>query len=286
MFVDLIRLSRPKHWIKNVFVFLPVPFAVASGAQLDPKRFLFGLFAFCLAASAVYAFNDAQDAERDRMHEEKKNRPIAAGLISKEIAYIWSLGLMALGAALSWATGSMDVLAIYVTYVVMNLGYSLGAKHITLLDVFLLSAMYVLRVLLGCALLGVEASEWLLLCSGALALFIALAKRRADVVKGMGSEHRPSLGGYNESFLDQAIGISACMTVIAYALYSKEATVLQPSRKLAALPFVVFGVLDYLRTVHVHRGGGSPVDLVLKSPTLIFAGVGWLAATLLSLKWH
>lgn len=286
MFVDLIRLSRPKHWIKNVFVFLPVPFAVASGAQLDLQRFLFGLFAFCIAASAVYAFNDAQDAERDRMHEEKRNRPIAAGRISKNVAYVWSIALMAAGAALSWATRSPQVLAIYATYLVMNLGYSLGAKHVALLDVFLLSAMYVLRVLLGCALLAVEASEWLLLCSGALALFIALAKRRADVVKGMGSEHRPSLGGYNTSFLDQAIGISACMTIIAYALYSKEATVLLPSRKLAALPFVVFGVLDYLRTVHVHHGGGSPVDLVLKSPTLIFAGIGWLCATLLSLNWH
>lgn len=285
MLLDLIRLSRPKHWIKNVFVFLPVPFALASGAELDPLRFLSGLFAVCLAASAVYAVNDAQDAARDRMHDEKKNRPIAAGRITKNVAYLWATALFGIGATLAVATRSPAALTVYVLYVVMNLGYSFGAKHVVLLDVFLLSAMYVLRVLLGCALMGVEASEWLLLCSGALALFIALAKRRADVVKGMGSETRPALSGYNESFLDQAIGISACMTIIAYALYSKEATVLEPSRKLAALPFVVFGVLDYLRGVHVNRGGGSPVDAVLRSPTLIFAGLGWLGATLLSLRW-
>jgi len=286
MFADLVRLSRPKHWIKNVFTFLPVPFAIASGAQLDVPRFLFGVLALCLASSAVYAFNDAQDAERDRMHEEKKNRPIAAGRISKGVAYIWSAGLIAAGTGLSLATGSQTVLMIYGLYVAMNLAYSLGAKHVTLLDVFLLSAMYVLRVLLGCALLDVEASHWLLLCSGALALFVALAKRRADVVKGMGSAHRPALEGYNESFLDQAIGISACMTIIAYALYSKEAPVLEPSRKFAALPFVVFAVLDYLRNVHVNRSGGSPVDSLLRSPTLIFASVGWLLATVLSLRWH
>lgn len=286
MLADLIRLSRPKHWIKNVFSLLPVPFAVASGAHLDVPRFLFGVLAFCLAASAVYAFNDAQDAERDRMHEEKKHRPIAAGRISKGVAYVWSAALIAAGIALSLATGSQSVLTIYALYVVMNLAYSLGAKHVTLLDVFLLSAMYVLRVLLGCALLDVEASHWLLLCSGALALFVALAKRRADVVKGMDSAHRPALQGYNQAFLDQAIGISACMTIISYALYTKDTAVLDPARKFAALPFVVFAVLDYLRNVLVNRSGGSPVDSLLRSPTLIFAGFGWLCATLLSLKWH
>jgi 4-hydroxybenzoate polyprenyltransferase len=291
MIADLVRLSRPKHWIKNVFTFLPVPFALASGAHLDVVRFAYGVAAFCLAASAVYAFNDAQDAERDRMHEEKKNRPIAAGRISKGVAYVWATGLIAIGTGLSMladgiGTGQHGVLSIYALYVVMNLAYSFGAKHVTLLDVFLLSAMYVLRVLLGCALLRVEASHWLLLCSGGLALFVALAKRRADVVKGHGAAHRPSLEGYNESFLDQAIGIAACLTIIAYALYSKEATVLEPSRKFAALPFVVFAVLDYLRNVHVNRSGGSPVDSLLRSPTLIFAGIGWLAATLLSLRWE
>ena len=291
MIADLVRLSRPKHWIKNVFSFLPVPFALASGAHLDVVRFAYGVAAFCLAASAVYAFNDAQDAERDRMHEEKKNRPIAAGRISKGVAYVWATGLIGIGALLSmmadgFGSGRYDVLMIYALYVAMNLAYSFGAKHVTLLDVFLLSAMYVLRVLLGCALLRVEASHWLLLCSGALALFVALAKRRADVVKGHGAAHRPALEGYNESFLDQAIGISACMTIIAYALYSKEAPVLDPARKFAALPFVVFAVLDYLRNVHVNRSGGSPVDSLLRSPTLIFAGIGWFAATLLSLRWQ
>jgi 4-hydroxybenzoate polyprenyltransferase len=285
MLRDLIQLSRPKHWVKNVFVFLPVPFALASGAHLDPIRFACGLLSFCLASSAVYGFNDAQDAERDRMHEDKRNRPIAAGRISKPVAYVWSLLLAAAAAGLALATGSDEVLLLLVLYLVINVAYSSGAKHIALIDVFLLSALYVLRALLGCALLGVAASNWMLLCSYSLALFIALAKRRADLVKGLGSDHRPALEGYNESFLDQAIGISAGMTIFGYALYSMEAQVLLPHRKFAALPFVVFGVLDYLRMAHVNRAGGSPVDMVLRSPTMLLAGVGWLGATLWSLHW-
>lgn len=285
MLRDLIQLSRPKHWVKNVFVFLPVPFALASGAHLDPVVFAFGLLSFCLGSSAVYGFNDAQDAERDRMHDDKRNRPIAAGRISKPVAYAWSLLLASAGFALAFATGRPPVSLLFGIYLAINIVYSLGAKHVPLVDVFLLSALYLLRALLGCALLGVQASNWLLLCSYSLALFLALAKRRADLVKGLGGDHRPALEGYNESFLDQAIGISAGMTIFGYALYSMEAQVLLPSRKFAALPFVVFGVLDYLRMAHVRRAGGSPVDMLLRSPTLLLSGIGWLAATLWSLRW-
>ncbi|MGD8859648.1 MAG: UbiA prenyltransferase family protein [Myxococcales bacterium] len=287
MLRDLIQLSRPKHWIKNIFVFLPVPFAMASGAELDPVRFAAGLFALCLASSAVYGINDAQDAERDRMHEEKRNRPIAAGRISKPVAYGWSAGLIAASAALALTTGSQLALILVGLYLVINLTYSFGAKHVPLLDVFLLSSLYMLRVLLGCALVDVPASNWLLVVSYALALFLSLAKRRADVIKGLDATHRPALQGYNQGFLDQAMGISASMTVIAYAMYSADASlresVLVPGREFAPLPFVVFGVLDYLRMAHVNRAGGNPVDLLLRSPTLLVAGVGWLAATVWSL---
>ena len=285
MLRDLIHLSRPVHWVKNVFVLLPVPFAIASGAHIDVRAFLFGLFAFCLAASSIYPFNDAQDAERDRLHEEKRNRPIAAGRISKGTAYVWSLFLLAVATGLAYGAGKPAAFLLFVLYVVINVGYSLGAKHVALIDVFLLSAMYLLRVLFGCALLSVEPSHWLLLCSYALALFVALTKRRADLVKGLGGDHRPALEGYTEGFLDQAIGISAAMTILAYALYSMEAKVLLETRKFAALPFVVFAVLDYLRMAHLRRAGGSPVDMLLRAPSLLIAGVGWLAATIWSLKW-
>ena len=284
MIGDLVKLSRPKHWIKNVFVLMPAPFALASGAELQPARFALGLFAFCMANSAVYAFNDAQDAERDRLHDEKRNRPVASGRISKSVAYGWSVLLVALGTALSFASGSRMALYVFGTYLASNLFYSLKGKNVPLVDVFLLAGFFLLRVLLGCALLGVEASNWLLLCSSALALFLGLAKRRADLLKGLDSSHRPSLGGYNQGFLDHAMGITASMTIVAYAVYSMEGELLAPGREFASLPFVVFGVLDILRKAHVERAGGSPVDLLLSSPSLLLGGIGWVISTAWSVR--
>lgn len=285
MIADLVKLSRPKHWVKNVFVFLPAPFALAAGARLDLVAFLLGLGSFCLGSSAIYAFNDAQDAERDRAHEEKRHRPIAAGRVSKRTAYVWGALLGAIAFGLAHASGSSEATLLLALYVAVNLFYSAGAKHLPLLDVFLLSSLYLLRVLLGCALLGVHASNWLLVCSSALALFLSLAKRRAEFVAGLDADHRPALSGYSQPFLDQAMGISASVTVVAYALYTMEAAVLIPGRQFVALPFVVFGVLDYLRMVHVQHAGGSPVDALLRSPTLLLSGAGWFAATLWSLRW-
>ena len=278
MLRDLIKLSRPKHWIKNVFVLMPAPFALAAGAQLDLVRFGVGLLAFCMANSAVYSFNDAQDAERDRLHEEKKHRPVAAGRLSAGVAYGWSALLIVIGTALAMVSGSMMVVAIFTTYLVLNLFYSLKGKNIPLLDVFLLSGFFLLRFLLGCALLNVAASNWLLLCSSCLALFLGLAKRRADILKGLDESHRPSLMGYNQGFLDQAMGITASMTIVSYALYCIEADMLIDGREFTSLPFVAFGVLDYLRRAHVQGTGGSPVDLFLNSPTMIAVGFGWLGA--------
>lgn len=285
MLADFVRLARPKHWIKNVFVFLPVPFALAAGAKIDVVPFLLGLASFCLASSAVYAFNDAQDAERDRAHEEKRLRPIAAGRISRGAAYVFSTVVGSLALLAAFASGRPPAVTLVSLYVAINLFYSLGAKHLPLLDVFLLSSLYMLRVILGCELLDVHASNWLLVCSSALALFLSLAKRRAEFASGMDTNHRPALQGYNQAFLDQAMGISASVTVVAYAMYSMEAPVLVPGRQFAALPFVVFGVLDYLRMAHVSHEGGSPVDALLRSPTLLLSGAGWVAATLWSLQW-
>jgi decaprenyl-phosphate phosphoribosyltransferase len=278
---DLVELSRPKDWVKNVFVFMPVPFALASGATLEPRIFGLGLLAFCLANSAVYSFNDAQDAERDKFHEKKRNRPIASGRVPKRAAYAWYALLVALALITSLASGSMNAPIIVATYLAINLVYCLGAKNIALLDVFLLASGFVLRVLLGCALLNVPPSNPLLLCSYALALFVSLAKRRSDVVKGLDETHRPSLLGYNQSFLDQAMGIMAAMTVVGYTLYTMESAVLMPSRKFASLPFVMFGVLDYLRLVHVHKRGGDTVEVFL-SPAILVTGIGWLLAVIWS----
>lgn len=279
---DLLALSRPRHWVKNVFVFMPLPFALATGARLDLPSFALGLLGFCLANSAVYAFNDARDAARDRLHPEKRRRPVASGRVSQRVAHAWSALLLGSGAALALLSGHQAALAVLLVYAGLNLVYSLGAKNVPLLDVFLLSSGFVLRVVLGCVLVDVAPSNWLLLCSSALALFLALAKRRGDLAKGMDATHRPSLDGYSTRFLDHAMTLTAGMTLIAYALYTMEAEVLIDGREFATLPFVVFGVLEYLRLAQVRGEGDSPVDLLLRSPVIALCGLGWVAATLWS----
>ncbi len=280
----LIKLARPRHWGKNAFVLMPLPFAVAAGASLDLRILLAGILGFSLVNSAVYVFNDLRDADHDRQHPTKRNRPVAAGIVSTGVAYLWSLGLLGAGATLTILTERPAALWIVGIYAGLNLAYSLGAKHVPLVDVFILSSGFVLRVLLGCALAQVVPSNWLLLCSSALALFLALTKRRADLARGLGAEHRPSLEGYSMTFVDQAMGITAGMAVTAYGLYSVESQgVFVAGREFAPLLFVAYGVFEYLRLAHVHDEGGSPVDTIVRSPTMLLAGAGWGMATLWSL---
>ena len=262
---------------------MPVPFAMADGAEFNSFGFLTGLLAFCLANSAIYAINDVIDRERDANHPRNRLRPVASGKIKSIHACVFAFGLIisAMLMTVLWATH--DALLILSAYVLLNLFYSLKAKHVPLLDVFILSSGYVLRVLLGCALLGVTASNWLLLISSSLALFLAMGKRFADIQSGSGNEYRPSLRGYSLRYLEQALSITAAITLIAYALYCREAAVLIAGREFYSLPFVVYGMLEYLRICNLEEKGDSPVELLLTSPAILICGIGWLIASLWSL---
>lgn len=281
MIKALIKLARPRHWIKNVFVLLPVPFALkASGAESFPlSTFLLGLAGFCLVNSAVYVLNDLCDANADRLHPKKRLRPIAAGFVPKGAAIIESVFLCAAGIALSLAAHRSGCVAISVVYILLNVSYNAGLKHVPLLDVFFLSSGFVLRVLLGCALLAAPPSHWLLLCTSTLALFLGFTKRRADLTGELNVNHRPSLRGYSEAFLDQAITICAGVAILAYSLYCIEVKeIFQSGREMASVPFVAFGILNYLRMVHVENIGASPVDVACRSLSTQVCAVGWLVA--------
>jgi 4-hydroxybenzoate polyprenyltransferase len=178
--------------------------------------------------------------------------------------------------------GQFVALQLLLLYIAINLIYCMGAKNIALLDVFLLSSGYVIRVVLGCALLGVLPSNWLLLCSSALALFLSLTKRRADLVGGVDETHRPSLAGYNTEFLNQAMGLMGGLSILAYSLYCMEASALVEGREFASLPFVVFGVLDYMRVAYVRGEGGAPVELLFRSPVLFVCAAGWFVSIVFS----
>lgn len=279
---DFVKLARPRDWLKNVFVLMPVPFALAAGGQLEPLSFLLGVAALSLASSAVYALNDTLDAERDRLHEKKRERPVAAGRISKAAALAFAGALLVAGFGLAALSGSGVALLVIAAYVAKELLYGLGLKHVPLVDVFLLSLGFVLRVVLGAELVGTAPSNWVLLVSWTLALFISLAKRRGELARGTDGAHRPALSGYTVPYLDQALAVTAGMILISYALYCMDAQVLLAGREFASLPFVVFGVLEYLRLVQVRGEGDSPIDVLLASPALLVCGVGWTLASLWS----
>ena len=202
MLSALIQLARPKDWVKNIFVILPVPFALAAEAnRVDWAMFALGLVGFCLINSAVYVLNDLRDSEADRLHPRKRNRPIASGRVSRPAAVAEMTVLLYAGLAASFFTGKPLALFYAGVYLIINLFYSLGMKNIPLMDVFMLSSGYVIRVLLGCALVAAAPSPWLLLCTGTLALFLGFAKRRADLSEQLGADHRASLRGYDKTFL-------------------------------------------------------------------------------------
>ena len=279
MLKGLIRLARPQHWIKNVFVLLPVPFAVAAHHfTLDVEAFVFGFVGFCLVNSAIYVLNDLHDAAADRLHPKKSKRPIASGEVSKNAAIAWIFILLLTGIGLCLLAGKPAVMAIVAAYVVINVAYNVGAKHVALLDVFLLASGFVLRVLLGCVLVSAAPSSWLLLCTSTLALFLGFAKRRADLKAGLDHHHRPSLRGYSMSYLDHAMVICAGVAMLSYALYCIESAVLLDARKMASMPFVAYGILNYLRMVDVHDAGASPVHIAYHSVTTQICAIGWLAA--------
>ncbi len=280
--IDLIRLARPKDWLKNVFVLMPLPFALASGAALDAGSLAIGIAGMCLVSSAVYALNDVLDVERDRLSARKRGRPVASGRISKQAALVAAGVWLAGGLALGQLSGHAGALAVLAGYAALNLVYSFGLKHVPLLDAFVLSTFYILRVVLGCVLVDVAPSNWLLLCSSALALLIALGKRRGELVRESAALQRPALAGYDRVYLDQAMGIIAGVTLFSYALYTLETPLLVPGREFASLPFVAFGILEYLRLAQMRGEGESPVDLLLRSPGLIAAGAGWVVASLWS----
>jgi 4-hydroxybenzoate polyprenyltransferase len=233
------------------------------------------MIGFSLINSAVYAFNDILDAAADRLHPVKRLRPVAAGDVSVRSAAGLSIVLAATGLALLVATRSTNSVLLGLLYMAINLAYTLGAKNRTLLDVFLISSGFVIRVALGCALINVIPSNWLLLCSSALAMFLGFGKRRADLFAGLDAEHRPSLAGYTIGFLDQAMTGSAGVALMSYALYSMESAFLLPGRELAGVPFAAYGILFYLWQAHLKGSGGSPVEVALHSRTVWACMIGW-----------
>jgi 4-hydroxybenzoate polyprenyltransferase len=278
------KLARPRQWVKNSFVLPGLIFGHALGEPEKVAAALTATAAFCLMSSAVYAMNDCFDRERDREHPDKRSRPIASGQVSVRAAVLFAV-LLAAGALALGTCASPLVAAILAAYALLNLGYSIGLKRIPVLDVFIIAAGFMLRLLAGTLGIGIEPSRWLLFCGFLVTLFLGFAKRRAELIR-LGEEagqHRPVLEAYTESFLDAAVLVCATGMVIAYGLYTVSVqTVAQHGTELTlTLPFVLFGTFRYLFLLRHRGGGGDPSNELLDDPWLLASAAGWIATVAL-----
>ncbi|HEV8100005.1 MAG TPA: UbiA family prenyltransferase [Gaiellaceae bacterium] len=266
---------RPRQWSKNLLVFAGLVFAAKLG---DPLRWLEAsvcFVAYCAISSAAYLANDVRDRHDDRLHPVKRSRPIARGELSPRAA-LWIAGALALLAPLLLVPLGLASVLLVLAFAGLQAGYTLRLKHVVLLDVLTISALFVIRAAAGAAAVDVPISGWLLLCTALLALFLALAKRRGELVL-VGAERtpgRPVLEGYSLELVDQLIGIVASATVIAYALYTLTGG--HSRVLLATVPFVVFGVFRYLLLMHRHDIGEEPEQVLLSDVPIMLTVAGWI----------
>jgi len=277
---SIIKLMRPHQYIKNLFIFLPLFFALKiTNPSLLTNAFI-AFIAFSLTASAIYTLNDYHDIEEDRQHAKKKHRPLASGAISKPQAIIIMSVLFVAGFMLM-ASLSIKAVGILAAYVVMNVAYSFYLKHVAILDVVIIAIGFVLRLFVGSAVTDIPLSMWIVIMTFLLALFMALAKRRDDVLIYLdtGKKMRKVIDGYNLQFLDTAMAIMASVVIVAYTIYTTSPEVVAKVHSeylyLTAL-FVILGIMRYLQVAFVLKESGSPTRIVLKDRFMQLTLIGWV----------
>ncbi len=284
----LLRLMRPHQWLKNGFVFVGLLF---GHAWQDPHLFtqaLMAFAAFSLLASGVYVMNDWMDREQDQLHPEKRHRPLASGAITPAQALLLLLACLSGGITLIFASGNQAPW-VFFSYIALNIGYTLGLKHVAVLDVFIIASGFMLRILAGTSGLGIPPSWWLLLCGLMLTLFLGFAKRRAEcmTLNNEAAAHRKVLQHYTPAMLDQFMTIASAATLIAYSLYTihPDTIALHGSNHLIyTVPLVIYGMYRYLFLLH-HRGeGGDQARILLRDPHLLVTGGGWFLLVLAILQ--
>lgn len=273
---------RPQQWIKNLFLFAALVFSGHLFNPGDVLHIVLGFFAFSFVASGVYLFNDIADLEQDRLHPAKSRRPLPSGLLSTRTAFLAACILTVVGLVGSYLLGT-DFGIILAIYLGLNILYSLHLKNIVILDVMTIATGFVLRVLGGAALISVPTSEWLIICTVLLALFLGFSKRRHEltILETDANTHREVLEHYSPYFLDQMIGIVTASTVMSYVLYTiSEDTVLKFGTKnlIYTVPFVLYGIFRYLYLVHRREEGGDPTRLALTDRPLLFNMILWICS--------
>jgi 4-hydroxybenzoate polyprenyltransferase len=281
-FLSLLTSLRPGQWTKNLIVFAGLLFGHRLFDAAAVLEAAVAFVVFCTLSGVVYILNDITDRESDRLHPLKATRPIASGALPVRTAALAALvlALAALGAsiAVGWRFAGVSL-----AYLILQSLYSAALKHIVIIDVLTIAVGFVLRAVAGAVAVDVEISHWLLVCTILLALFIALAKRRHEIVLLAGSAptHRPILGEYSAYLLDQMIAVVTASTLIAYIFYTVSP---ETQEKFGTpwlgltIPFPLYGIFRYLYLVHRREGGGSPADLLLTDRPLLACVALWAAA--------
>ena len=275
----LVRSLRPAQWAKNLFVLAPIVFAhrLEEPRLLERAALAFALF--CAGASAVYLVNDLRDREQDRLHPLKRLRPIASGELPANVAGAVALALGAVAAAGGFALGHRFA-ACLLGYLALNLLYSLALKHVVILDVMSIAAGFVLRVLAGAVAIAVDVSNWLVLCTSFLALFLAFSKRRHELMllaDGAAGQRRV-LEHYSPTFLDQMINVVTASTLVAYSLYAvapETAERLGTPHLIWTMPMVLFGIFRFLYLLYQRASPRNPTEAILGDPPFLVNVVLW-----------
>jgi len=280
---------RPRQWTKNLVVFAGLLFSANLFHVPSLLTALAAFAVFCLLSSTVYLINDVCDIERDRVHPVKRRRPIAAGLLSPGAALTTAAVTTIAALTAAWVLGREFAL-VGLAYLALFLAYSLFLKNIVILDVLLIAVGFVLRAIAGAVVIGAEISNWLLVCTILLALFLGLCKRRDELMKlaGDATGHRQILDEYSPYLLDQMIAVVTASTLMAYTLYTMdEATMAKfntPHLDLT-IPFVIYGIFRYLYLIHRKEQGGNPSLTLLTDRPLLINILLWTIAVTLIIYW-
>jgi 4-hydroxybenzoate polyprenyltransferase len=279
----VLKLIRVRHWVKNLFLFIPSFFAGHLFKSHELLMVLVGAFAFSLVASGVYILNDYKDRETDRVHPKKKFRPLASGEVKPTTALI--LMVLLIGSGL-FVAASLQLTFFYLLagYLVLNIGYSFGLKHIPILDLFIVSLGFLLRIYSGGAIAGLPITHWLSLMVLLLSLFLILAKRRDDIVISSKNKNgkvviRKSTQKYNLVYINSCITLLSAVMVVAYIMYTVSPEVTERFKSdylFMTTIFVIAGIMRYLQIVFVERNSGSPTNIFIKDKFILTTIAGWI----------
>lgn len=266
--MQYLKLLRPSHWAKNLFLYIPLFFAGEIFNLQKVVELLIGFFAFSLIASSIYIINDYKDVEADRIHPVKRKRPIASGAVSKPAALVFFVLCLAIGGLLAWYVKPKFAFVVGI-YFIINLLYSFGLKNISILDILILSIGFVLRVKAGGVAATVAVSEWLMIMVFLLALFMAIAKRRDDVLikTQSGQDMRKAVKGYNMDFMNVMLALVSAVIIVAYLMYTMAPETMArfgTYRLYYTCLFVIGGLLRYLQITYVENNTGSPTKILYK----------------------